>query len=175
MLEKERIEFALRSWENYDKYMDFRAKCLEQVKEENCITNARGITYYFEESADFKILAGWANTALAYVAASELALFMWSICIALKRHLQKDGVWNKYAFPVNSVHDASYFVIHKDLMKDNYFPEITKHYFTKECKLATGDNLGMEMNVGMRWKDKHPVFSKETAWNQIGKCWDWKQ
>ena len=175
MIDQPRIEFALRSWENYDKYMDYRARVLDQVKEEKSITNARGITYYFEDSEDFRILAGWNNTALAYVIASELALFMWDVCISLKKHFQKDGLWNKYVFPVNSVHDAAYHVIHKDLMKDNYFPEITKYYFSKHCKIVTGDNLGMEMSVADRWKGKHEVYHGETAWDFTNKCWNWKK
>lgn len=175
LIDQPRIEFALQSWENYDKYMDFRAQCLAQVQENKCVVNARGIKYHFEDSEDFRILAGWNNTALAYVIASELALFMWEICIGLKKHFQKDKVWMKYVFPVNSVHDAAYHIIHKDLMKDNYFPEITKYYFSKQCKIVTGDNLGMEMSVGDRWKAKNEVFHGETVWDFTNKCWNWKK
>ena len=175
LLPLNRIEFALKSWEGYGKYMDYRAGCLEQVKEKKSITNARGITYHFEDSDDFRILAGWNNTALAFVVASELALFMWQICISIKNALKKEHLWNKYVFPVNSVHDAAYHVIHKDLLKDNYFPELTKYYFTKHCKIVTGDNLGMEMSVGDRWKAKNEVFHGETVWNPSGNCWDWKK
>jgi len=175
MVDLPRIEFALKSWENYDKYMDFRATILDQVKEDKRITNARGITYYFEDSEDFRILAGWNNTALAYVIASELALFMYDICISMKTHFQKEGLWNKYIFPVNSVHDAAYHIVHKDVMKDNYFPEVAKYYFSKHCKLVTGDNLGMEMSVADRWKGKNEVFHGETVWDFQNKCWNWKK
>jgi len=170
-----RVEYALKSWENYDKYMAYRAKCLEQVKEENCITNARGITFYFDDSSDFRIIAGWNNTALAYSVSSELALFMYDICIKLKHQFVKDRLWNKYIFPVDSVHDAAYHILHKDLIKDNYFPEVMKYYFTKHCKIVTGDNLGMEMSVADRWKGKEEVFHGETVWNYNAKSWDWKK
>ena len=174
-IDQPRVEYALRSWENYPDYMNYRAKVLEQVKEEKRITNARGITYYFEESDDFRILAGWNNTALAYVIASELALFMWDICLSIKKHCQKENLWMKYVYPVNSVHDAAYHIVHKDLMKDNYFPEICRHYFTKQCKIITGDNLGMEMSVSDRWKGDEEMFHNETVWNFTSKCWEWKK
>jgi uracil-DNA glycosylase family 4 len=174
-LPKKRVEYALQSWENYDTYMRYRKACLTQVKEENKITNARGITYHFDDSSDFKILAGWNNTALAYVIASELALFMWQICVDVKRQFVKDKLWNRWVFPANSVHDAAYHLIHKDLMKDNYFPEVMKNYFTKECKIVTGDTLGMEMVVADRWKSKHEIFHGETAWDFENKCWVWKK
>jgi uracil-DNA glycosylase family 4 len=169
----DRIEYALSSWENYDKYMDYRAKCLEQVKSENRITNARGITYHFEDSSDFKILAGWNNTALAYVIASELALLVWDICVSLKKQFIKDKLWNTYVFPANVVHDATYHIVHKDTMKDNYFPEVMKYYFTKHCKLVTGHTSGMEMVVAERWKAKSEVFHNETVWDFNNKCWNW--
>jgi hypothetical protein len=154
--------------------MAYRAKCLAQVKEEKRITNARGTTYYFDDSEDFRIIAGWNNTALAYVIASELALYMWDICVSTKKQFVKDNLWNKYIYPVNVVHDATYHVIHKDLMKDNYFPEVMKYYFTDHCKLVTGHTSGMEMAVADRWKSKQEIFHGETAWNFNTSSWDWK-
>ena len=170
----DRIEYALQTWENYTDYMRYREECKQQVEEYRYIENARGIRYYFEDSSDFRIVAGWKNESLAFPIASELALFMWTICVEMKKYLVKEKVWMKYIYPVNSVHDASYFLVHKDLMKDNWFPEVCKNYFTKECKIATGDNLGMEMTVADRWKSKEEVFHNETVWDFKNKCWNWK-
>jgi hypothetical protein len=83
-------------------------------------------------------------------------------------------VWMKYVKPVNSVHDAGYWLIHKDTLKDNYFPELCRHYFCDACRIATGDKLGMEMSVSDRWKGKNEVFHGETAWNFTTNSWDWK-
>ena len=87
----------------------------------------------------------------------------------------EDGVWMSYVKPVNVVHDANYWIIHKDMMNDNYFPELCKQYFTKEVKIATGDNLGMEMVVSDCWKGKNKIFSKETKWNFQKKEWEWEK
>lgn len=170
-----KIEFALTTWRRYEKYMEFRDKCTNQVDEKHYIENLKGIRYYFEDTENFSILAGWKNESLAYPIASELALFLWDVSVAIKKELQKTNVWMKFCKPVNSVHDASYWLVHDDIMKDNYFPEVCKHYFTKQCKITTGDNLGMEMVVADRWKGKEKSFSKETAWNFDKKCWDWKE
>lgn len=170
-----RIEYALQTWERYEDYMDFRNECTAQVEEKKSIVNAKGITYHFEDSEDFKILAGWKNESLAYPIASELAFFLWDISVAMKKQLKKDGLWMKHIYPVNSVHDASYWVVKRDLMKDNYFPELCKYFFTKHCKITTGDNLGMEMAVSDRWKGKEDIFHGETQWNFEKKCWDWKK
>ncbi|CAK0748579.1 hypothetical protein CCP3SC5AM1_1520009 [Gammaproteobacteria bacterium] len=174
-IELDRIEYALKTWEEYIDYMAYRDSCLRQVEETKTITNARGITYHFDDTEDFRLLAGFNNTALAYAIASELALFMYDIVISLKKQLQKDNVWNRYVYGVNSVHDASYHIVHKDLMKDNYFPSICKYYFTDKCRCVTGDALGMEMSVGERWKGKEEVFHGETVWNFQTKTWDWKK
>jgi hypothetical protein len=147
---------------------------MQQVEEYKYIENARGLKYHFEDSDDFRILAGWKNESLAFPPASELALFMWDICVTMKRYLVKEGVWMKWIKPVNSVHDAAYYLVHKDVMKDNWFPEVCKNYFTKECKIATGDTLGMEMSVGDRWKCKEEAFHGETVWDFNNKCWNWK-
>jgi hypothetical protein len=170
----DRIEFALKTWENYDTYMAFRDHCTKQVEETKSIVNLRGIRYHFEDSEDFKILAGWKNESLAYPIASELALFLWDVSVSMKKQLKKDGLWLDKIYPVNSVHDASYWTVHKDLMKDNYFPELCKYFFTKHCKITTGDNLGMEMVVADRWKGKDAVFHGETQWDFEKKCWNWK-
>lgn len=167
------ISYALETWEEYTTYMEYRATCKAQVENEKCISNMRGMKYYFEETSNFGIKAGWLNQSLAYPIASELALFMWELCVEMKKRFIKDNLWMKYIYPVNSVHDASYWVIHKDLMKDNYFPEVCKQYFTKDVKIVTGNNLGMEMIVSDRWKGSQKIFSKETAWNFEKKCWEW--
>lgn len=170
------IEYALKTWERYTKYMDYRANCKAMVDNYAYIENARGFRYFFEDTENKGIKSGWLNESLAYPIASELALFIWDVSVSVKRQLVKDGVWNKYVYPVNSIHDANIYSVHKDLMKDNYFPEICKSYFTDKCKIATGDNLGMEMVVGDRWKpDKDQIiFSNETKWDFERKCWKWK-
>lgn len=170
-----RIEYALKTWENYTDYMNYRERCKQQVEEHQYIENARGMRYYFEDSSDFRILAGWKNESLAFPPASELALFLWDISVSMKRYLMKEKVWMKWVYPVNSVHDATYFLVHKDCMKDNWFAEVCRHFFTKECKIATGDNLGMEMVVADRWKGKNEVFHNETVWDFDAKCWNWKK
>lgn len=169
------IEYALRTWNDYSEYMAYRRKCEKEV--DNCasITNERGIPYYFERTDEFRILAGWKNQALAYPIASELALFIYDVSLRIKERLKKDGNWLTRVEPINCVHDACIWRIHKDIMKDNYFPELCKQYFTKEVKIVTGDNLGMEMIVSDRWKGKEKVFAKETAWNFTTKEWEWKK
>lgn len=168
------IEYALNTWTRYDTYMKYRESCQEQVETHNYIENMRGMRYYFEKTENFGIKAGWMNQSLAYPIASELALFMWEISVRMKEHLKKDKLWMKYIYPVNCVHDANYWVVHKDIMKDDYFPELCKQYFTKDVKIATGDNLGMEMVVSDRWKGKVKTFSKETKWNFKTNSWDWE-
>mgnify|MGYP001563727370 CR=1 FL=1 len=168
------IEYALSTWERYVKYMAFREQCKGQVKENQCIDNLRGFKYRFEESENFSITAGWQNESLAYPIASELALFLWDVSVKIKERMVKEGLWMHKIKPVNSVHDASYWLVHKDLMQDNYFPELCRHYFTKKCTITTGDNLGMEMVVSDRWKGKDVVFHNETEWNFDKKIWQWK-
>ena len=170
-----RLEYALKTWQNYPEYIAFREACMAQVDEHQYIENLKGIKYHFEDTEDFKILAGWKNESLAYPIASELALFLWDVSVSIKKRLKKDGLWMKHIYPVNSVHDASYWTVHKDLLKDNYFPEVCKYFFTKHCKITTGDNLGMEMVVADRWKGKNEVFHRETEWNFQTKNWDWKK
>jgi hypothetical protein len=170
-----KIEYALKTWEKYADYMAFREKCIKQVEEEQCIDNLKGIRYHFEDSEDFKIIAGWKNESLAYPIASELAFLLWDISVAMKKQLKKDGLWMKWIKPVDSVHDALYWTLHKDLLKDNYYPELCKYFFTEHCPITTGDNLGMEMAVSDRWKGKELDFHGETAWNFVNKCWDWKK
>lgn len=167
------IEYALKTWERYKVYMDYRNRCQKEVEQKQQITNLRGMVYRFEHTNDQGIKSGWINQSLAYPIASELALFMWDISVQMKKQLQKDNLWMKKIYPINVVHDANYWIVHKDLMKDNYFPEVCKNYFTKEVKIATGDNLGMEMIVSDRWKGKEKIFAKETKWNFKEKTWDW--
>lgn len=167
------IEYALSTWHRYEQYMRYREACKAQVAG-GYIENARGIKYWFDQSDRFGIVAGWQNESLAYPIASELALFLWDVSVSMKRQLQKEGLWMNKVIPVNSVHDASYWIVHKDLMKDNYFPELAKYYFTDGCRIATGDRLGMEMVVADRWKGKEVVFSRETKWDFEKRDWLWK-
>ena len=167
------IEYALSTWRRYERYMRYRAECKVQV-DGGFVENARGIKYYFDHSDRFAITAGWTNQAMAYPIASELALFMWDLMVTTRKALQKDKLWMKQIIPVNSVHDAGYWLVHKDCMKDNYFPEFMKHYFTDGCRIVTGDALGMEITIGSRWKGKETVFQNETKWNFETKHWDWK-
>lgn len=167
------IEYALSTWKRYKVYMDYRDKCQKEVEQHERITNMRKMVYNFEHTNDQGIKSGWINQSLAYPIASELALFMWDISVQLKEQMKKDKIWMKYIYPVNVVHDANYWVIHKDLMNDNYFPEVCKYYFTDHVKIATGDNLGIEMIVSDRWKGKQKIFEKETKWNFKENRWDW--
>lgn len=174
LVELEVIQYALETWKEYDTYMDYRQQCKDQVENCNYIENQRGMRYYFEQTNNFGIKAGWLNQSLAYPIASELALFMYDVMQQTKKRFQDDKVWLKYIKPINCVHDAAHWLVHKDLMKDNYFPEVCKHYFTKEVKIVTGDNLGMEIFVGDCWKGKEKIFTKETKYNFKDKCWDWE-
>lgn len=169
------IQYALNTWTNYEVYMDYRNRCQEEVETRNQISNLRGMVYHFEQTDNFAIKAGWLNQSLAYPIASELALFMWDISIKMKEFLKKDKVWMKWVKPINCVHDANYWLVHKDMMKDGYFPEVCRNFFTKEVKIATGDCLGIEMVVADRWKGKEKIFDNETVWNAQTKSWDWKK
>lgn len=174
LVDIEVINYALQTWERYETYMMYREQCQKMVENEQRICNERGMVFHFEHTDDFSIKAGWMNQSLAYPIASELALFMWDISVQLKKALKKDGLWMKHIYPVNVVHDANYWLIHKDVMKDGYFPDICKQYFTKEVKIATGDNLGIEMVVADRWKGKEKIFAKETKWDFNTKTWNWE-
>lgn len=174
-VELDRIEFALSTWNRYKRYIAFRERCKAEVEDHNQISNLKGFKYFFEETENMGIKAGWMNESLAYPIASELALFLWDVSVKMKTRLKKDGLWLNFVQPVNSVHDASYWLVHKDLMADNYFPELCKYYFTKHCKITTGDNLGMEMVVADRWKGDNVTFHGETQWDFTNKCWNWKR
>jgi uracil-DNA glycosylase family 4 len=168
------IKYALNTWLRYNVYMDYRERCNAMVKENGYIENARGMRLNFESTDNGSIMGGYMNESLAFPIASELALFMWDISVQMRAHFKKEKLWMKYVYPANTVHDANYFIAHKDLMKDNYFPEVCKYFFTEKVRIATGDALGMEMSVGSRWKDKKPEFTKETRWNFATACWEWK-
>lgn len=168
------LEYALETWERYKKYMKYRDKCTDEVKNHKRITNARGLVLNYEETDNFGILAGWMNESLAFPVASELAWFMWECSVNLKNMLKQEGLWMKYIYPVNTVHDAGYWAVHKDLVNDNYIQEILKHVFCHQTKLATGDNVGCELSIMDRWKGKEKVFEKETAWNFEKNIWEWK-
>jgi DNA polymerase I-like protein with 3'-5' exonuclease and polymerase domains/uracil-DNA glycosylase len=169
------IDFALQTWERYERYMKFRDDCTNEVKNHKRITNARGLVLDYEETDNFGILAGWMNESLAFPVASELAWFMWEASVNLKNTLKKENLWMEYVYPVNTVHDAGYWLVHKDLIKDNYIQEILKHTFCHQTKLATGDNVGCELAIMDRWKGKDKIFEKETAWNFDKNIWEWKE
>jgi uracil-DNA glycosylase family 4 len=169
------LEYALDTWTRYEKYMLYRNQCTEEVQKYKRITNARGLVLSYEETDNFGILAGWMNESLAFPVASELAWFMWEASVNLKNTLKKEGLWMKYIHPVNTVHDAGYWAVHKDLCKDNYIQEVLKHVFCHQTKLATGDNVGCELAIMDRWKGKEKVFEKETAWNFDKNVWEWKE
>jgi uracil-DNA glycosylase family 4 len=169
------LEYALETWERYKKYMKYRDKCTDEVKNHKRITNARGLVLNYEETDNFGILAGWMNESLAFPVASELAWFMWECSVNLKNLLKKEGLWMKYVYPVNTVHDAGYWAVHKDLVNDSYIQEVLKHVFCHQTKLATGDNVGCELSIMDRWKGKEKVFEQETAWNFDKNIWEWKK
>jgi uracil-DNA glycosylase family 4 len=169
------LEYALETWERYRKYMAYRDRCTDEVKNHKRITNARGLVLNYEETDNFGILAGWMNESLAFPVASELAWFMWECSVNLKNLLKKEGLWMKYIYPVNTVHDAGYWAVHKDLVNDNYIQEVLKYVFCHHTKLATGDNVGCELAIMDRWKGKEKVFERETAWNFEKNTWEWKK
>lgn len=173
-LNEDLIKYALGTWRRYTRYMDYRDACTKSALELGYIENARGMRLSFESTDNNSIQASYQNQSLAFPIASELPCFLYDISVQMKRFLQKEGLWLKYVYPVNQVHDASYWLIHKDLMKSDYFAEICKYFFTDKVRIATGDALGMEMNVSDRWKGKNVVFGKETAWNFKTRTWDWK-
>jgi uracil-DNA glycosylase family 4 len=175
LVDIEVINYALRTWERYETYMEYRKKCTDQVDKEQCIMNERGMRFDFEHTKDFSIKSGWHNQALAYPIASELALFMYDVNIQLKKQFKKDKLWLSKIYPCNTVHDAAIFLIHKDLLIDNYFPNVCLNYFSKEVKCVTGDTLGCELTVGKCWKDKAPIYTNETEWSFKDNCWNWKK
>jgi uracil-DNA glycosylase family 4 len=168
------LEYALETWSRYKRYMMYRDRCTDEVKNHKRITNARGLVLDYEETDNFGILAGWMNESLAFPVASELAWFMWEASVNLKNLLKKEGLWMKYIYPVNTVHDAGYWAVHKDLVKDNYIQELLKLVFCHQTKLATGDNVGCELAIMDRWKGKNKIFENETAWNFEKNIWEWK-
>lgn len=170
----ETIRFALTTWERYKDYMLFRKRCTDEVESDNRITNARGQVLYYEKTDNFGIKAGWLNESLAFPVASELANFMWEASVNLKDELKKTDVWMKYVFPVNTVHDAGYWKVHKSLVEDNYIQEVLKYVFCHQTKLVTGHNVGCELVISDRWKGKEKAFEKETMWNFDKNIWEWK-
>jgi uracil-DNA glycosylase family 4 len=169
----ELINYALKTWENYNVYMRYRARCNSEVEVGKSITCARGMRLLFEETDNPSILAGWMNESLAFPIASELALFMWEASVNVRKLLKQEGLWMKWIYPVNVVHDANYWIAHKDLLEGDYLPELLRTVFCKKTKIATGDNLGCEMVVSDRWKGKQKIFEKETVWNQEKNEWVW--
>lgn len=168
------LEYALETWTRYKRYMQFRDACTREVEEYKRITNARGLSLHYEDTDNFGILAGWKNESLAFPVASELAWFMWEASVNLKNLLKRENLWMRYVYPVNTVHDAGYWAIHKDLLEGNYIQEMLKYVFCHQTKLATGDNVGCELAIMDRWKGKEKVFEKETAWNFEKGLWEWK-
>lgn len=170
----ELITSALNTWNRYERYMQYRDECTQEVVDYQQITNARGMVLKYEQSDNFGVKAGWANESLAFPIASELALFMWEASINCRKILKKEGLWMKYIRPVLTVHDANYWIAHKDLLKDNYLPELLKYVFCKQTKLATGDNVGCELTISDRWKGSVKHFDNETVWNNQTQSWGWK-
>jgi len=168
----ELIQYALDTWKRYDTYMAYREACNAEVNAHERISNARGMQLSYEKTDNFGIKAGWLNESLAFPVASELALFMWEASVNVRKILKDEGLWMKYIYPVNVVHDANYWVAHKDLMNGNYLPEILRYVFCDYTKIATGDNLGCELVVSDRWKGKK-IFEKETVWNKSKQTWEW--
>jgi uracil-DNA glycosylase family 4 len=167
------IDYALETWKRYATYMNYRAACNFEVEEDKRITCARGMSLTFDETDNFGVLAGWLNESLAFPVASELALFMWEASVNVRNLLKREGLWMKWIYPVNVVHDANYWIAHKDLLKGNYLPELLRTVFCKKTKIATGDNLGCELVVSDRWKGKEKIFEKETVWNNDLQEWVW--
>ena len=170
----ETIKYALETWKRYKRYMLYRDRCTNEVKNHRRITNARGLILDYDDTEKFSIIAGWMNESLAFPVASELAWFMWEASVNLKNVLKKEGLWMKYVYPVNTVHDAGYWAVHKSLVQENYIQEVLKDVFCHQTKLATGDNVGCELSISDRWKGSEKIFEKETAWNFDKKIWEWK-
>lgn len=168
------LEYALETWKRYERYMMYRDMCTNEVKLYQRITNARGLILEYEQTENLGIMAGWMNESLAFPVASELAWFMWEASVNLKKLLVKDGLWMKYIYPVNTVHDAGYWAVHKDLLKGDYIQSLLKYVFCHQTKLATGDNVGCELAIMDRWKGREKIFEKETAWNFEKNEWEWK-
>jgi uracil-DNA glycosylase family 4 len=169
----ELINYALKTWENYNIYMRYRARCNNEVETSKTITCARGMKLSFEDTDNPGILAGWLNESLAFPIAGELALFMWEASVNVRKILKQEKLWMRWIYPVNVVHDANYWVAHKDLFQGNYLPELLRTVFCKKTKIATGDNLGCELVVSDRWKGKNKIFEKETVWSDEKKEWIW--
>jgi hypothetical protein len=167
------IEYALETWNNYKVYMKYRQRCNQEVEDHKCITCARGMRLLYEDTENFGILAGWLNESLAFPVAGELALFMWEASVNVRKVLQQEKLWMKWIYPVNVVHDANYWIAHKDLLKGDYLPELLRTVFCKKTKIATGDNLGCELVVSDRWKGKQKFFEKETIWDASHNEWVW--
>lgn len=174
-VEEKQLLKMVRTWNRYEQYIRYRDKCKAQAVEDGYIENARGMRFYFHKhnTKNPKLLAGFQNQALNWPVSGELALLAWDIHMRMKRHFESKGEWLKYVYPLNSVHDAIYFMAHKDMMKDNYLPNVIKEIFTT-TKCATGDTLGVEVVVTDRWKGKQKFFNKETAWDPEKKLWIWK-
>jgi len=173
-IELELIKYALGTWERYEQYIKYRERCKEMVMEHGYVQNERGFKYLFDKTRERSVLPGWLNEALAYPIASELALFMWDVAVSMKEQLRKDGNWMKWIKPVNSIHDAHHWIIHKDALKDNYFPETCLEFFCRKTKVATGDTMGIEMTVNDCWKGAQKIFGNETVWVPESKSWEWK-
>lgn len=173
-IELERIEYGLTTWENYKRYFAYREYCKNMAKEHGYIDNPYGMRFKFDKTDNFSVLASWQNQALAFPVASSLACFMWDASINLKKHLTNQKMWMRYAYPLCSVHDANYWLVHKALLKDNYFPEMVKYVFSKETKLPNGYNLGVDCVAASCWKGKDKVFEGETKWNFEKNEWEWK-
>lgn len=167
------IEYSLSTWNRYKRYMEYREECKRQVLDEQSVRNAYGFRYLFEKSKAYTVLPGWMNESLAYPIASALALYMWEVAVTLKKHFQKDGTWMKLIKPVNSIHDAHQWLVHKDLLKDDHFQTVVLEIFCNKTKLPNGRSLGVELVIADRWKGKNVVFEKATKWDFKHDKWHW--
>ena len=163
-LEDNVILEALMTWKNYKGLMTYRDTLTSMVENQGYIEMERGVRYYFGKTQDFGVKASWFNESLALPIAGELAFFMHDVSNKIRAQLKRDKVWGKYVHNTMYIHDATYYTAHKDLRKDNYLPALIEQIFCHDVKMATGENLGMEMSVSDRWKGEH-LYDRETKWS----------
>ena len=172
-LTEEFLKKALKTWDSYKSYMKYRKRCCEMVDAFGYIEMERGPRYIFGDTNEQGIRASWHNEALAYPVAGELAFFMHSVINSVRFQLKRDNIWNRYVKQCATVHDSAMYLVHKDLFKDDYFPELFKQIFCHDVRMVTGDPVGMEMEVSDCWKGKNKIFSRETKWDFDKNCWTW--
>lgn len=167
----EQVEYALDTWNGFTDYMAYRNAIIEFARENKFIDNAYGLRMHFGETDNFGIQAGYDNETLSFSISSCLACYMWECNVKFRNTLKKEGIWGKYCMPINTIHDAAMWKIHKDVY--DVFPDIAKHAFSKETRLPTGHTLGCGLTISRCWKDKNPIFDKETKWDATNGTWIW--